>query len=64
MEIKNYFKKNEINNCLSCKNDFSVSGLSQGERAFFVSLFDKSSVIIVSDFISANVKYSKSTETF
>lgn len=54
MDFKELFNTNQIKECLSCVDDFSIGGLSQGERSFFVSLFKGKSVVIVGDFILAN----------
>ena len=54
MDLKQLFVTDKIKNCLSFPNDFSISGLSQGERGFFVSLLEGSTAVIVSDFITAN----------
>lgn len=54
MELKKYFLKNQINELLSFQDDFGITNLSQGEKGFFISLFEGNSVFIVNDFISAS----------
>ena len=54
MDIKEYFDKNQINEILSFKQDFAVTNLGIGERGFFASLFDGQTIILTSDFVSAN----------
>ena len=54
MNIKENFDKNQINEILSFKQDFVVTNLGIGERGFFASLFDGQTIILTSDFVSAN----------